>query len=481
MAIRKLISNSGQSINFTVNSYRALLLIEFFDGTSSCIYLDNPKEDEYEKLKNIQAITKIKYLGGQGILDNIKKHEFKWPDFERIVVSEEDLEAIYFPSQNRVRMPKKVQKTKLSVIRSNENAAVEDSHKDVSSSSATEQEKFYKVLIIEDSLPIQKILKKIISGSNRLEVMDVAANPHQAMEIIDKQKPDLITLDIHMPEMNGVDFLKGYLKGKKIPTVMISSVNINEGPLVMDALANGAITYIKKPSLEKMDESKEEIISKLETIASNTKDMNFTHALKASTGFNDSRGIIVIGSSTGGTQALQEILQALPDQIPPILIVQHIPAVFSKALADRLDTLCKFTVKEADEDEFVKKNTVYIAPGGKQMKIVNRGKEKMIKLTDDPPMNRFKPSVDYFFNSVDKLEEKLIVGVILTGMGKDGAKGLLKLREKGSTTIAQDEESSIVFGMPREAIEIGAAENIVSLKNMADALVSNYNKKLRDV
>jgi two-component system chemotaxis response regulator CheB len=285
-----------------------------------------------------------------------------------------------------------------------------------------------------------------------------------------------------MPEMNGVEFLKTYLGAKKIPTVMISSVSMNEGPLVMEALSSGASTYIQKPSIDKIKDLKEEIIEKLVAVANSscTKNYKFKMLGKQNLQFKHFDGMIAIGSSTGGTQALQEIFVNLPDNIPPIVVVQHIPAVFSKALADRLNELCAFTVKEAIDGEFLEKNTIYIAPGGKQMRILKRGEEKRIEVNDDPPMNRFQPSVDYMFNTLPQLEEDNLIGVILTGMGKDGAKGLLNLKECGAMTIAQDEESSVVFGMPKEAIAIGAANRVVSLDDMPNILIEEFNKLAKE-
>lgn len=337
-----------------------------------------------------------------------------------------------------------------------------------------------KVLIIDDSYTIQKLLTKIINQSDYLEVAHVASSPSQAKEILKDFSPDVITLDIHMPEMDGVTFYKTYLKSLNIPTACISSISINEGPLVLEALSNGVLTYIQKPDLKNIVAARHKIIEKLEAIRNITKkDLSFKLNEEVATGsigdFNSLDGLISIGSSTGGTQALETLLTQLPKEVPPIVVVQHIPEVFSKALADRLDKKCPFTIKEVEHNDLIDKNCVYIAKGGSQFKIKEISGELRAVLTDDPPVNSFKPSVDYLFNSIETLSVDKGVGVILTGMGKDGAKGLLKLKDKGFHTIAQNEASSIVYGMPKVAFEIGATKDVVDLKDMAKAIIAAHN------
>ncbi len=333
------------------------------------------------------------------------------------------------------------------------------------------------VLIVDDSQTIQKLLAKIIDGSANLQVHGMASCPSEARAIIEKDPPDLITLDIHMPEMNGVEFLKTYLRFKQIPTMMISSVSISEGPLVMEALTNGASTFIQKPTLNELSEVGPQILEKLESI-SHKRNINEIKAAKTSLKFSSLDGLIAIGSSTGGTHALGILFQSLPEEIPPIVVVQHIPAVFSKALADRLNSDCPFTVKEAVNGEMIEPNTVYIAPGGMQMKLVKRGKGRRIVVNEDPPVNRFRPSVDYLFHSLAAMQDPNMVAVILTGMGNDGAQGMLALKEQGAMTIAQDETSCVVYGMPKEAVEIGAALKSCHLDKMAEAIVLEHSRKL---
>ncbi len=279
-----------------------------------------------------------------------------------------------------------------------------------------------------------------------------------------------------MPEMNGVEFLRSYLAQTGIPVVMISSVSVKEGPLVMEALSLGALTYIQKPSVDKLETLGPPILETLENLSRHHHKISKPICTKTRLNFNDKDGLIVIGSSTGGTQALQRVFTELPDLIPPIVVVQHIPAVFSKALADRLNSLTRFEVKEAVDEEILAENNIYIAPGGKHLKLIQKGVDSYLKVTDDAPINRFKPSVDYLFDSVKEIRVKKVVGVILTGMGKDGAQGLLGLKKDGHKTIAQDEETSIVFGMPKEAIKIGATDIIRPIDKIAEEIVIQYNK-----
>ena len=340
-----------------------------------------------------------------------------------------------------------------------------------------------KVLIIDDSKTIRVLLQNLFSQDPQLEIVGSIELPSQAEAMIKKFQPDVITLDIHMPEMNGVELLKTVIKKYAIPTVMITSLSMAEGSLVMEALANGAIDYIQKPTLAELDEVGPKIVEKVVAAASvNLKALTqkWTVSTKHSqdhSSFTDvNKGVILIGSSTGGTQALQHIFEKLPAQIPPILVVQHIPAIFSKALADRLNSILPFTVKEAEDQEVVTSNKVLIAPGGKHMGVKLVGRELRVYISDEEPVNRFRPSVDYLFDSYVKIMDRPTVAVILTGMGKDGANGILRLKNKGALTIAQDEESSVVFGMPKEAIRLGGASVVSSLGEIHHSMLDLYSK-----
>ncbi len=329
-------------------------------------------------------------------------------------------------------------------------------------------EKKIKVLVVDDSKTIRTILAKVFSSDKQFEVVASAERPSQVEDLILRHKPDVITLDIHMPEMDGVQLLKTVITPKyKIPTVMISSISMEEGPLVLEALENGAVDYIQKPEMSEIDKLTPFILEKVKMasrvrVKDHRQDKRETSLLK----FNQN-SLVVIGSSTGGTEAIREILTKLPTEIPPILIVQHIPAVFSAAFAKRMDEICPFSVKEAQNGDEVKANSVLIAPGGKQMRLAHVNGKAIVQVNDDEPVNRFKPSVDYLFHSVAEQFFTHTVAIILTGMGKDGAKGMLELYKKGARTIAQDEESSVVFGMPKEAINLGGAEATVSLSKIA--------------
>lgn len=331
----------------------------------------------------------------------------------------------------------------------------------------------FKILIVDDSKTIRNILSRIFTSDPMFEVCAMAEKPSEVEALILKHKPDVITLDIHMPEMDGVTLLKQITPKYNIPTIMISSISMAEGPMVLEALENGAIDYIQKPEMSEIEKVTPLILEKVRTAAKanlSKSSRNRNVKIIQTKHLSDTNSLIVLGSSTGGTEAIRDILTALPDQIPPMLIVQHIPAVFSAAFAKRMNDLCPFEVKEAEDGDAVISNRVLIAPGGKQMKMVYKNGKASVEINDDAPVNRFKPSVDYLFFSVAQNLYTHTVGVILTGMGKDGAKGMLELRNNGVRTIAQDEYSSVVFGMPKEAIAIGGAEFVEPLNEIAERL-----------
>lgn len=373
------------------------------------------------------------------------------------------VEVMFLPAMNKVRVSKE---SKAPAIRSQV-------------ASAPLKEKF-KVLVVDDSKTIRNILNKIFSSDPTFEVCAMAEKPSDVEGLILKHKPDVITLDIHMPEMDGVTLLKQIAPKYHIPTVMISSISMAEGPLVLEALENGAVDYIQKPEISEIEKVTPLILEKVKTAAranmQKAARKKTTRSVQVS-GQCDLNSLIVLGSSTGGTEAIREIITALPNQIPPMLIVQHIPAVFSAAFAKRMNDLCPFEVKEAEDGDEVRANRVLIAPGGKQMKFHYKNGKGYVEINDDEPVNRFKPSVDYLFNSVVKNLYTHTVAVILTGMGKDGAKGMLELKKAGVKTIAQDEYTSVVFGMPKEAIAIGAADYVEPLGDIADRIVQLTHDK----
>lgn len=334
-----------------------------------------------------------------------------------------------------------------------------------------------KVLIVDDSKTIRSLLTRIFSSDPALEVIGSADRPSTALERIETLKPDVITLDLEMPEQDGISFLKEYLKSYPIPTVMVTSISLEEGPRVLQALEAGAVDYMQKPSAHELEDVSPILIEKVKAAATAKVKVGKAPAkvpVKAtrSKGRMDPSCLVAIGSSTGGIEALRVLLTALPEAIPPIVITQHIPAVFSKAFADRMNSLCPFHVVEATHGMEVLPGTVYIAPGGKQMQIRKRPDQSLqIVVDDSAPVNRHKPSVDHLFDSVVKACGGKCIGVILTGMGADGAAGLLKLKNAGARTIAQDEASCAVFGMPKEAIRLDAAQEILPIGEIAQKLI----------
>jgi len=329
-----------------------------------------------------------------------------------------------------------------------------------------------KVLIVDDSKTIRQLLIKILSEDPGLQVVAEAEGPLEVEKLIEKHRPDVITLDIHMPDMDGVTLLKKIQPKYKIPTVMISSISKEEGRQVLDALEAGAIDYIQKPSMNDLREVASQIRDRIKTAANAKIRSRRTVTRKTTTpGVVDKNSLILIGSSTGGTEAVREVLQALPNEIPPILIVQHIPPVFSAAFANRLNDLFPFEVKEAAHGDEVLPNRVLIAPGGKQMGVKAVKDKLVIVITDDAPVNRHKPSVDYMYQSVAQLGSKKVVAAILTGMGADGAREMKKLKDMGIKTIAQDKDSCVVFGMPQAAIQQGGVDHVLPLDQIGSKIV----------
>ena len=331
-----------------------------------------------------------------------------------------------------------------------------------------------RVLVVDDSKTIQELLKRIIN-SGGIEVVGVASNATEADKLIKELRPDVITLDIHMPGIDGVSFLERFLPHYPIPTIMISSINMNESNLVLKTLEIGAVDYIQKPTLNEITALTEQIREKIIT-ASSIKviphQLPTVSKLKAFPGsLIQSNKIVVIGASTGGTEAIKEVLLRLPANIPPILIVQHIPAVFSNASAKRLNDLCPFEVIEGQDGDEIKPGRVIIAPGGRHMELWIEKNKRRVRIFEGEKVNRHIPSVDVLFNSAAKWLGHEAVGVILTGMGNDGARGLLNMKQSGAFTIGQDEKTSVVFGMPKAAQELNAVSKVIPLENIADEIL----------
>jgi two-component system, chemotaxis family, protein-glutamate methylesterase/glutaminase len=350
-----------------------------------------------------------------------------------------------------------------------------------------------RVLIVDDSALMRQVLTALLSKDPDIEVIGVAPDPYVAREKIKALNPDVLTLDVEMPKMDGLTFLEKLMRGHPMPVVMVSSLTEVGCQTTLRALELGAVDFITKPKIdlrEGMDELAEDIIAKVKAAAVATVKRQASGVRGEMTPLSPhpsvltSRGamikttdtIIAIGSSTGGTEAVKEVLEVLPPNTPPILITQHMPERFTKTWADRLNGLCRISVKEAEDGDSVLPGHALIAPGSYHMTLVRSGARYTVRINQDPPVNRHRPSVDVMFASVAQHAGGNAVGVILTGMGGDGAKGLLAMKQAGAFTIAQDEASCVVFGMPKEAIKLGGAERVLPLTDIASAIYTHVSR-----
>ncbi len=345
-----------------------------------------------------------------------------------------------------------------------------------------------KVLVIDDSALIRNILKEIINEQSDMMVVGAAPDPLVAREMIRSLNPDVLTLDIEMPNMNGLSFLRRLMRVRPMPVVMLSSHTQEGSDVAFRALAMGAVDFVGKPTAATGadDDYAQLIVEKIRgayAARDKIEPLDINRAVDADEvlpalgrGIQSSDSIIVMGASTGGAEALKDILVTMPEDSPPILIAQHMPATFTKLFAKRLDGLCRITVKEAEDEEPALPGHAYVAPGGFHLRVERySGRGYGIKLGADAQVNLHRPSVDVLFQSAAEAAGANAIGVILTGMGKDGAQGLLAMKQQGAFTIAQDEASCIVFGMPREAIEIGAADMVAPLSQIARKVVNHLN------
>lgn len=338
----------------------------------------------------------------------------------------------------------------------------------------------YKVLIVDDSALMRQLLTKILSSAPELMVVGTAADPFVAREKILALKPDVLTLDIEMPRMDGLTFLEKLMRGHPMPVVMISSLTDKGADTTLRALGLGAIDYVSKPKLDVSNgtiEHAEEIIAKVKAAARVRvhRASASTAAAVPSTGriyhFSATHKIVAIGASTGGTEALKELLSPLPADFPGIVIVQHMPETFTRQFAERLDSLCKIRVKEAKDGDHILPGHALLAPGGHHMSVARRGMEYAVHVYRGERVNRHLPSVDVLFSSCARSMGKNALGVLLTGMGADGAKGMLEMKQAGAFNIAQDESTCVVFGMPHEAILLNAVDQVLPLGQIPDALL----------
>jgi two-component system, chemotaxis family, protein-glutamate methylesterase/glutaminase len=345
------------------------------------------------------------------------------------------------------------------------------------------------VLIVDDSSVVRQSLSDVLSSDPEIEVLGTAGDPYIAVEKIARQVPDVITLDIEMPRMDGLTFLQKLMAQHPIPVIIISSLVGRGSESAWKALEYGAVEIIAKPSLgtkQFLEESKIIICDAVKAafragvhkrvapMAVPVPKLNADVMLARTSGHamaETTEKIIAVGASTGGTDAIRIFLEALPSDAPGIIIVQHMPEHFTRSFADRLNSLCKMTVKEAETNDSVIRGRVLIAPGSKHMLLQRSGARYFVEVRDGPLVSRHRPSVDVLFRSTARYAGKNAIGIIMTGMGDDGAKGMKEMKEVGAYTIAQDEATSIVFGMPAEAIKRGGVDKILALPLIAgDAL-----------
>ncbi len=341
-----------------------------------------------------------------------------------------------------------------------------------------------RVMAVDDSALIRNLLSAIVNQQPDMEMVTTAPDPLIARELIKKLNPDVLTLDIDMPRMNGLEFLARLMRLRPMPVVMISSLTTQGSHSTLTALEQGAVDFIAKPDVASdLSAWGVQVAEKIRVAAKarlpRLVQQNAPRPALAGIAVAQ-ESIIAIGSSTGGTEALRRVLLPLPRNSPGIVIAQHMPAGFTRSFAQRMDSLCQIAVREAVDGEPVLTGQALIAPGDRHMEIVRRGKGYVIRLSETPPVNRHRPSVDVLFASVAQQAGQHASAAILTGMGSDGARGLLALRQAGAYTLAQSEASCVVFGMPREAIALGAAQAVVDLDEIGQQLLESFSSKLRN-
>ncbi len=347
-----------------------------------------------------------------------------------------------------------------------------------------------RVLVVDDSAVVRKVFKEEISREKDMEVVGTAPDPYVARDKIVKLKPDVITLDIEMPRMDGITFLKKLMKHYPLPVIIVSSLTRNSGKLVMEALSLGALEVISKPSgAYSVGEMSVQLIDKIRAVArlkvSPVEERPYTKSVQTkitpkplSLSLSETTNkIIAIGASTGGTEALKTVLTGMPPNAPGTLVVQHMPANFTTSFAERLDELSAMTIKEAKDGDSLINGVALLAPGNYHMLLKRSGANYYVQVKKGPLVHHQRPAADVLFHSVADYAGSNAVGVILTGMGSDGALGLLKMKEAGARTVAQDEKSCIVFGMPKEAIKLGAADKVVPLNSVSKTVLDMIVKK----
>jgi two-component system chemotaxis response regulator CheB len=352
-----------------------------------------------------------------------------------------------------------------------------------------------KVLIVDDSALVRQLLKTMLESDSQIEVVGVASDPFMAREKIKKLNPDVLTLDVEMPRMDGITFLNNLMRLRPVPVVMVSTLTEKGADVTLRALENGAIDFVSKPKLdvaEQLPVYAEEIIQKVKTAASArvkplerrvssnkllqekyTSDVILPKV--SGKHFKTTDKIIGIGSSTGGTEAIKDVVANLPPNMPGIVISQHIPESFSGPFAERVNSITRLTVMEARDGQQILPGHVYIAPGNRHLLVKRDGARYVCCLNDGEPVNRHKPSVDVMFRSLAQNAGPNSIGVMLTGMGTDGAAGMGEMKQEGALTIAQDEKSSVVWGMPGEVVKRGYVDEILAINKIGQRLIEISN------
>ncbi len=357
-----------------------------------------------------------------------------------------------------------------------------------------------KVLIIDDSAMTRQILTALLSNDPDIRVVGAAADPIIAQEKIARLKPDVITLDVEMPRMDGLSFLEKLMSTNPIPVVMVSSLTEKGCETALRAMELGAVDFVTKPRIdikEKLPEIVREVVGKIKAAAGakvrpramltlnppkkNTADamlkIGSVSSAESHAMIKTTEQVIAVGASTGGTEALAEFLSVMPADSPGIVIVQHMPEKFTTAFARRLDSICRISVSEARDGDRILAGHALIAPGSFHMLMKRSGARYYVEVKDGPPVNRHKPSVDVLFRSVAKYAGSNAIGVIMTGMGDDGARGMKEMKDAGCYNIAQDEASCVVFGMPKEAIAMGGVDTVSSLRDIHKVIHNKLKEK----
>ncbi|MFN3197682.1 MAG: chemotaxis response regulator protein-glutamate methylesterase [Bradymonadia bacterium] len=340
-----------------------------------------------------------------------------------------------------------------------------------------------KVLVVDDSALMRQLLSQLLSQAPDLQVVGTASDPYAAREKIKALNPDVLTLDVEMPRMDGLTFLSNLMRLRPMPVVMVSALTERGADVTLKALELGAVDFVTKPQIDLahgVSHQCSEIINKVRR-ASKARPRAVRPAQGPSrpatgtTGYRTTDRLIAIGASTGGVEAIRHVLSQLPPDAPGVVIAQHIPEMFSAAMARRLNDICAVEVAEARDGAPVMTGHVYIAPGNRHLEVIRSGAKYFCSLKDGPPVNRHKPSVDVLFHSVAQSVGQNAVGVILTGMGGDGAEGLKAMQDAGAHTIAQDQETSVVWGMPGRAVQLGGVRKVLPLDRIASAMLAEVS------